>query len=288
MVIENMTMLKARKRTLVGRAGRALKRAVTRKRAVPDHALMDRARELNAQLYERNPDLDPALVARVERELQDGATELNYDAEFRCAWMGHKERIAASIQALHKLLQPGAQVLELGGFSVASLILRKHFPNVTFDVSQGDLRSPWSLADESRDGIISMEVFEHLLDLPDDDYNHAATLSGFRAAVRECRRVLKPGGWLFFTTPNITSIVVLQRLMYGAPPMFFRPHHREYSRKEIEELFADSGMELELRCVHCMSLWEKLDYSPIFHALLQQGYTVADRGDDWFGVARRR
>ena len=55
-----------------------------------------------------------------------------------------------------------------------------------------DLNKLWPLEDDSVDGIIAVEVVEHIED----------HLTMFR----EVARVLKPGGRLLFTTPNILSL----------------------------------------------------------------------------------
>jgi len=65
------------------------------------------------------------------------------------------------------------------------------FRNV-YDLSSTDLNSiPLELQDESADVVFLCEVIEHLYN-PD-------------LVMRECRRVLKKGGFIVLTTPNLTS-----------------------------------------------------------------------------------
>jgi SAM-dependent methyltransferase len=76
----------------------------------------------------------------------------------------------------------------------------------------------------------------------------------------EINRILKPGGHLVLTTPNITSMRAMGAILQGYHPGFFpayiRPrkadeepearHNREYAPKEIALLFHYSGLELKL------------------------------------------
>lgn len=55
-----------------------------------------------------------------------------------------------------------------------------------------DLNKPWPFPDSSAEGIIAVELVEHIED-------HLTLFS-------EAARVLKPGGRLLFTTPNILSL----------------------------------------------------------------------------------
>ena len=108
---------------------------------------------------------------------------------------------------------------------------------------QWDLETtPYPLADCSFDAVVMTEVFEHLRDYP-------------LLALRECQRVLRPGGRLYFTTPNSAYIVNRARLLLGRSvytPLidwkFGVPHARharEYTFDEIAELMADAGLLVE-------------------------------------------
>lgn len=104
-------------------------------------------------------------------------------------------------------LAPGAHVLDTpcGADAALSIALRqKGFACIGADVERKaadvlgegfakvDLNRPWPWLDGTFDAVISTEGIEHL-------ENHFAFL-------REAWRVLRPGGWLLVTTPNITAL----------------------------------------------------------------------------------
>lgn len=76
----------------------------------------------------------------------------------------------------------------------------------------------------------------------------------------EINRILKPGGHLVLTTPNISSLRAIAAILQGYHPGFFpayiRPpeegqqpdarHNREYTPREIARLFLDAGFEVTL------------------------------------------
>ena len=95
------------------------------------------------------------------------------------------------------------------------------------------------------DTVLCCELIEHL---PNDPM----------FMMGEINRVLKPGGHLVLTTPNITSLRAISAMLQGYHPGFFpayiKPaepgaevearHAREYAPREIAHLMRDSGFEL--------------------------------------------
>ncbi len=79
-----------------------------------------------------------------------------------------------------------------GGYAVTASDIAPHaaIPDVPFKTA--DMNRPLPFNDESFDAVVSIEGIEHI-ERPFD-------------FVRECRRVLKPGGVLLLTTPNVSSL----------------------------------------------------------------------------------
>lgn len=113
--------------------------------------------------------------------------------------------------------------------------------NITFQVEDA---LHLSFPDGSFDGVVSVDVIEHV----DDDERF----------VRESIRVLKPGGTLFFTTPNRLRLSSVMRYLVGRPLRFphvyYRDtvlgdivHVREYSLLDMRDFvarFAISSAEI--------------------------------------------
>lgn len=95
---------------------------------------------------------------------------------------------------------------------------------------------PFPYANASFDTVVCSEVIEHL------KYDPAHML-------REINRVLKPNGRLILTTPNITSVTALYRLLGGLHPQVWSAytgtdgdrHNREYTPGEIRRLLQWAG-----------------------------------------------
>ncbi|QTH63067.1 class I SAM-dependent methyltransferase [Psychrosphaera ytuae] len=173
-------------------------------------------------------------------------------------FLDHKKRFQNDLELLLKL-NPKGPILEIGsapGHMTALLSLHN------LDVVGVDLKperiapiieefklnihacnielSPLPFPDNSFEYIIFSEVFEHLrIDLP-------FTLS-------QLNRVLKPGGKLLLTTPNVYSLPSIARFLTGrsiADPVIefsklrglgHMGHVREYSSKEVGRCLEASG-----------------------------------------------
>jgi glycosyltransferase involved in cell wall biosynthesis/SAM-dependent methyltransferase len=99
-------------------------------------------------------------------------------------------------------------------------------------------------ADEWFDTVLCCELLEHLTEDP-------------MFMMVEINRILKPGGHLVLTTPNIGSLRAISAILQGYHPGFFpayiRPpepenepearHNREYTPREIKLLLLDAGLE---------------------------------------------
>ena len=106
-------------------------------------------------------------------------------------------------------------------------------------------RDPYPYPDGHFATVLCCELIEHL---PADPMHMMA----------EINRVLKPGGHLVLTTPNIVSVRALAAILQGYHPGFFPAyilparngeevdarHNREYAPREIADLFRDAGFEV--------------------------------------------
>jgi glycosyltransferase involved in cell wall biosynthesis/SAM-dependent methyltransferase len=149
-------------------------------------------------------------------------------------------------------------------------------------------RDVYPYADESFDTVLCCELLEHL---PGDPMH----------MMSEINRILKPGGHLLITTPNIASLRALGAILQGYHPSFFpayiRPrragedaearHNREYVPNELALLFHDAGFEIIK-----LETGEFLDaphpeFGWIHHLLAKYKLPVDLRGDGIYALGRK-
>jgi glycosyltransferase involved in cell wall biosynthesis/SAM-dependent methyltransferase len=142
--------------------------------------------------------------------------------------------------------------------------------------------------DESFDTVMCCELIEHLFEDP-------------MHMMSEINRILKPGGHLVMTTPNIGSLRAVSGILLGYHPAFFpayiRPrkegeetdarHNREYVPMEIQHLLTDSGFELVR-----LETGEFLDephpeFGWVTHLLERYQLSHNLRGDGIYAVGRK-
>ncbi len=106
-------------------------------------------------------------------------------------------------------------------------------------------RDVFPYPDAAFDTVLCCELIEHLFSDP-------------MHMMSEINRILKPGGYLVLTTPNLGSRRAIAGILEGYHPSFFpayiRPrkegeeaearHNREYVPMEIQHLLTDSGFEV--------------------------------------------
>jgi SAM-dependent methyltransferase len=99
---------------------------------------------------------------------------------------------------------------------------------------------PFPFDDDAFDVVLFCEVIEHLLMNP-------------LAALREINRVLREGGRLVLTTPNVNRLDNVLSMVAGAniydPYSGYGPygrHNREYNKHELTRLLEFAGFEIEL------------------------------------------
>lgn len=247
------------------------------------------ANSLNQQLYSAVFSVPAPEVDRLWC-LFSGILTKKYQAQqtHLDAWYPHRYRLYMTIQELSSLVS-GLHVLEMGAVNPVTDLLRHYFPDSIWFNTVGDLRQPWSYPDNSMDLIISMEVLEHLQDLPDTDrFQELFKGSGVDIVLKESYRLLKPGAHLFITTPNGVSIWHLRNCLMGLEPRFANIHVREYTPNELISRIQAHGFTIEYwKTVHCMTTDHQIDYTPIFSLLIENGFDTDHRGDDIFLMARK-
>lgn len=97
-------------------------------------------------------------------------------------------------------------------------------------------------ADASFDVVLFCEIIEHLVSAP-------------VVVLEQIHRVLKPGGFLVLTTPNVARRENVCRLLEGEniyDPYsrygIYGRHNREYTTKELRELLTNVGFQVEQIC----------------------------------------
>lgn len=109
----------------------------------------------------------------------------------------------------------------------------EHFPYQHFNVENDS----FPYADAEFDLVIFAEIVEHLLNDP-------------CKVMREIKRILRPGGTLILTTPNVARLENIARMIAGEniydPYSGHGPygrHNREYNRHELVQLLQHEGFD---------------------------------------------
>jgi SAM-dependent methyltransferase len=90
-----------------------------------------------------------------------------------------------------------------------------------------DLNRPLPFRDGVLDGASLIEVIEHIV--------------GAEDLVAELARVIRPGGWLVMTTPNVAHLTYRWRAVTGHEPKQEGYHYRFFVKETLIRLFADAG-----------------------------------------------
>jgi SAM-dependent methyltransferase len=199
----------------------------------------------------------------------------------------HAERFSKTINLLDARRVVANQVLDIAGNEVSQHIFSK-FLNCSryiitpkeFDIEVG----PWEgmFEEGSFDLVIFTEVIEHLSADP-------------ALVIHWSNRLLKDGGILLLSTPNISSSLGLYNLAHGRAPYHWGVlfgtrqdrHHREYAPWELAELVSVHGFDTELSTKDC---YEKGEASQLASAWLRQQLPETDarlRGDTIFICASK-
>jgi SAM-dependent methyltransferase len=151
-----------------------------------------------------------------------------------------------------------------------------------FSVDNFDVqRSPWPYSDGTFDVVLCCEMLEHLV------YDPMQVLS-------EVNRILKAGGRLLLTTPNIASAKSVEFILRGESPYVYGKyelgglatdrHNREYTPGEVARILQAAGFDVETLLTR--NSWWTGNGSVLRH-LVAAGFSIALRGDNIFSLARK-
>jgi glycosyltransferase involved in cell wall biosynthesis/SAM-dependent methyltransferase len=145
---------------------------------------------------------------------------------------------------------------------------------------------PFPYPDEHFKTVLCCELLEHL---PSDPMH----------MMGEINRILKPGGYLVLTTPNIASLRSIAAVLQGFHPQLFstylRPkdgetdarHHREYTPGEIRQLLETSGFEVTLLETGPFREEPKPEFAWVEHLLERYILSQENRGEGIYVVGRK-
>jgi SAM-dependent methyltransferase len=148
-------------------------------------------------------------------------------------------------------------------------------------------RDRFPYADEAFDTVVCGELIEHL---PGDPMY----------LMSEVNRILKPGGHLLITTPNIASIhgiaAILQRNHPGFFVAYLKPsedgsvdarHAREYTPGEIYRLMLDAGFEIALIETGAFGEEPHPEHDWVWDVLKKHNLATDLRGDGIYCLGRK-
>lgn len=179
----------------------------------------------------------------------------------------HLERMAATTALIPKAANRGARLIDIGGRVYWIPIYAKllGYDHITLLERPGggffeDFQIPgrgeefvadtieadaeldvYPIASESIDCLVCFHLLEHLAGDP-------------MHLIAESNRILKRGGYMSLTTPNVLYYQNLVRFLFGGHPYgwsaytdsYADRHNREYTPMEIQKLFEAGGFSVEL------------------------------------------
>lgn len=115
-------------------------------------------------------------------------------------------------------------------------LVKDRFNELGIEFKTASLDGKQPFEDDSFDLIVFSEVFEHLPFHPS-------------IALRELKSVLKRGGKILITTPNLTRATNRLKMLFGRSihanilePYYLGTHYREYTASEISQLCESVGL----------------------------------------------
>ncbi len=148
-------------------------------------------------------------------------------------------------------------------------------------------RDAFPYPDAHFDTVLCCELIEHLLQDP-------------MHMMAEINRVLKPGGHLVMSTPNITGLRGVEGVLLGYHPGFFHTyvvpkeggevdprHSREYAPRDLLALFRASGLEMVRLETGWLGEKNFERYAHMEQFLVHSGFSRDLRGDIIYALGRK-
>jgi glycosyltransferase involved in cell wall biosynthesis/SAM-dependent methyltransferase len=148
-------------------------------------------------------------------------------------------------------------------------------------------KDPFPYADEYFSTVLCCELIEHLFHDP-------------MHLMSEVNRILKPGGHLVLTTPNLAALRGISAILQGYHPGFFhayiRPsadgqtdarHNREYTPREIHWLLENSGFSVARLETGPFRDEPTPEYAWVLHLLDRYHFDASLRGEGIFAVGQK-
>jgi glycosyltransferase involved in cell wall biosynthesis/SAM-dependent methyltransferase len=148
-------------------------------------------------------------------------------------------------------------------------------------------KDPFPYPDAWFSTVLCCELIEHLFEDP-------MHLMG------EVNRILKPGGHLVLTTPNVAALRGISAILQGYHPGFFhayiRPaesgevdarHNREYTAREVHRLFENSGFEVARLETGEFRDIPHPEFGWVIHLLERYRLETDFRGDGIYALGRK-
>ena len=148
-------------------------------------------------------------------------------------------------------------------------------------------KDPFPYPDDHFTTVLCGELIEHLFEDP-------------MHLMSEVNRILKPGGHLVLTTPNIAALRGISAILQGYHPGFFhayiRPaasgevdarHNREYTPREIHQLLENSGFAVTLLETGEFRDEPHPEFGWVQHLLEQYRLDTDLRGDGIYALGRK-
>ena len=200
----------------------------------------------------------------------------------------HKKRFARTYGLLSEFIKTGEEhILEVGDGGNFKDFIKGDHPKITIENTDSDLRYYLSKVGGQYDILLNMEVLEHIKD-QNEGVIHMFDGGGAKVFIDECFRMLKPNGVMILTTPNAHSLDNIEKILTYQAPMLFRPHVREYTMYEVEQLVTEAGFKVER--LYSADVWDNVPRTwrkEIELIALGAGMDPNKWGQDIFLVARK-